>query len=245
MDYACFVSMNTASRSRGMPFGGRPALLLALMLCAPGAAPAQIAPIASSVAGLHRIPLQTGGGAMIVVRYDFDPADGSAPTLSTVLGEQLPAGAAVKFFDPTNQVYVPIEWNPAAGWTNDYPLPRGRGFWVVTPATGLPGPVAFYLGGRVPTNALADLPTNLPNFNLLGLPYPMARRFGDTALASNTLNNSQWTVWDATAQQYVTYTKAKGSWSTGGARTVAPAEGFFLRSPTNRSWTEPKPYTWP
>jgi hypothetical protein len=173
---------------------------------------------------------------------------GSAPiTVTNLLGNQVPVGAAVLVWDSAAQVYK-SEIMLFGGWspgTNQ--LNPGRGFWLQIPPTAASNVYQIYMMGEVPdrfTQPTATVPV-VTGLNMLGNPYPVETFFTNTALAKSGVIGDSALFWNASDQVYNAELRLFAGWSPG-TNVLRPGQAFwYRRSGTPTNWIQPKPYTWP
>jgi hypothetical protein len=195
-------------------------------------------------------------GDLALVSQDFDDIDGNPQTISTVIGDQLPANSAAFIWDAANQQFNTEDFVPAAKgedptWTPDTnALARGVGFFIQA-ASDAASAADVYLLGEVPSIGITDL-DKAPGLTMLGIPYPATVDWTNTALALEAVTNDVLFIWDQTGQAYNPQDfvpTAKGQPPEWPDKTlqIAPGEGFFYDNVTTNTLevTETKPYTWP
>ena len=186
---------------------------------------AQAAEVTSNVVGYVKVDVEAGANNLLST--PFNQVDGSASTVSNVLGDQVAPGSTVFAYDSAIG-YVGSTKFPDA-WTNDLPMPRGAGWWLKTTANA-----SVLIMGEVPeedtTLAMATGST------LTGLTVPVEMTMDDSGLSAAPLGSTAF-FWDGGA--YVGATKFPAGWTPNS--DLAPGEGFWVTAQGEFDWTEPAP----
>jgi hypothetical protein len=183
--------------------------------------------VTSNVVGYVKVDLV--GGVNSLLSTPFNQVDGSANTVSNVIGDQLPAGSSVFTWD--GGAYVPATNLPVVGWQpSDLSLARGVGFFVATD-----GDASLLLLGEVPED---DTTLNLAAGNTLtGNPVPVDMTLSTSGLAGAPAGSSLF-FWDGAGYVPATNLPVVG-WQPDAA--LPPGEGFFVALDAPYDWTEPAP----
>lgn len=182
--------------------------------------------IASNVVGYVKVALEAG--QLSLLAQPFDQVDGSANTVSTVLGNQVPGSTVVNVWDAEGGGYVSALRTPV-GWSADLPLIRGDGFWINSPSA-----VEVLLMGQVPEeDSVIDIPAGLA---LYGNPVPVEKALVDSGLNAAPGGTVLY-FWDGAG--YVSVIKTPVGWSA--QTTIGMAEGLWIETPAAFQWTEPTP----
>ena len=184
----------------------------------------QAVEVTSNVVGYVKIDVTAGGNNLLST--PFDQVDGSDNLVSLVVGEQVAPGSVI--FKYVADTYVGSTKFPA-GWTNDFALNRGDGFWLRTTADA-----SVLLMGEVPEE---DTTLSLAAGNTLtGMTVPVEMTMDDSGLSAAPLGSTAF-FWDGAA--YVGATKFPAGWTPNAA--VVPGEGFWVTAQGDFDWTEPAP----
>lgn len=182
--------------------------------------------IASNVVGYVKVALEAGGLSLLA--QPFDQVDGSANTVNSVLGSQVPGQTRVYAWDAEAGDYAGTT-RGVLGWSADLPLTRGDGFWIQSPSA-----VEVLLMGQVPEeDSVIDIPAGLA---LYGNPVPVESALADSGLNTAPAQTRLY-LWDGT--DYIGITKGVLGWSA--QTNIGMAEGLWIDAPSAFQWTEPAP----
>jgi hypothetical protein len=182
--------------------------------------------IASNVVGYVKVALEAG--QLSLLAQPFDQVDGSANTVNSVLGDQVPNATTVNVFDAEGGGYAGAS-RGLFGWDVDLPLTRGDGFWIKSPSA-----VEILLMGQVPEgDSVIDIPAGV---SLIGNLVPVETALADSGLNA-VPNGTVLTFWDGTG--YVGIGKGLFGWDQ--ETNIGMAEGFWINIPSAFQWTEPAP----
>ncbi len=231
----------------------RKALLIALCICVVGSlAYGQTSNVLSrNAVGYVKITVRSN--TLFVARNDFESL-GTAPlAISNAIGDQLPGGSQIILWDKVGQTFKSPIIKTFSGWgpQGSNRLARGDAFFIRLPSTVPSNSYQVYFMGEVPdrTKATGTGTTFniLPGLNLNGDPYPVSRKWTNTAMAGALPGGSQLLTWNETNQTYNSpIIKTFSGWGpVGNALTIEPGVGFWIRSTGTVTFSEGKPYTWP
>ena len=176
-----------------------------------------------------------------LVSMDFENMGGD--TAADIIGDQLPQGSSIFFWDPVGQTYVG-ETKTKTGWAGTNKITLGRAMFFSVPNTAASNEYQVYLMGEVPATTGQTYKT--VGFYFQGYPYPVAQTWTNTDIAKQTAQGDSIFWWDVSGQTYAGATKTKTGW--GGAATnkvLNPGEGFIISAIAALTVNETKPYTWP
>ena len=175
---------------------------------------------------------------------DFESMGGGS-TPADIIGDQLPDGSSVIFWDPGAQQYVG-ELKTRSGWINPgtNEISFARAMFLRVPATAVSNEYQVYLMGEVPA---ATGQTHAVNgFYFQAYPYPVSVLWTNTDMSKQAADGSSVILWDTTTQAYVGSLKSRSGWNAPGPSMVLnPGQGFILRATAPLTVNETKPYTWP
>lgn len=182
-------------------------------------------------------------GAQIVSLPLVTPEGKRFKFCDTAFGEKLAQGCGVLFWDEGRQ-----GWSGGVkgsqGWDASEAnrvIESGQGFALVNSTDEA---IAVTVAGVVPSAATLSRAFAGDNkWSLVAYPYPVARKFGDTALADQLPSGASVKFWNA-AEQAWTEPMAKTSrgWGSNAAgHELKVGEAFFVKSPSGGSWEESKP----
>lgn len=158
----------------------------------------------------------------------FNQVDGSVPTVSKVLGNQVPNNTTVYTWTGAaygQSIKFPFGWSDA-----NLAMGPGAGWWVKAPAA-----TTVLIMGEVPdANAAKNITAGN---NLLGYPFPVEKTLKASGLAGAP-NNTTAFFWNGAA--YTQATRFPFGWTPD--ETMGLAEGFWLISQSAFAWNEAKPY---
>ena len=224
--------------------------LIALMLAfgvTAGIAHAQTQVLSQNAVGYVKTEVPAGGIAFVGMPFEELVEDGNL--FGNALGDQLPIGTTVNWFDPVSQTFD-SSTKSAKGWSGggaDRPLVRGEGFFLTHQAVD---DVEVFLMGEVPDTA-EELITILGGGALqaLSFAYPAEIEFLDTELADVLATGDTVFFWSTDTQSYQSTTKSAKGWSGATGLVMQPGGAFFVQRDVGNvgsvDWTEAKPYTWP
>lgn len=177
-----------------------------------------------------------------MIQNQFEPLGAPIAISNTFAG--LPNSSRVHFWNGT--AYVTIS-RTIGGWgaAGSNTLARGQGLWVQIPQTAVSNNYTVFMSGEVPDDATTVVGT-MAGFNLVGVPYPVSTKFGQTPFATVAPNSSRLHVWNGTA--YNTYSRTIGGWGAATNVSLEPGTGFWIQYPVSFVSTNlnlAKPYTWP
>ena len=235
--------------------------LLALTLAA-----GMIAGVASGQTVLSQnavgyVKVEVDGGKFAIVRSDFTPMSGDAPTPSVVYGDSLPLGTTIFLYNASTLSYQsstyeigtdPDTFLPIEQWSDDsLDLSPGRSWWVQPGGTDENVPVIAM--GEVPPDSQQAV-TILEGFNLVSFPYPADTMWEDTELAQSAEIGDTVYFYDVETENYTSSTYEIGTdpdtflpieqWSVPNL-VVTPGVGFWYQAGTGRVVDENRPYLWP
>lgn len=176
-----------------------------------------------------------------LVSMDFDSMVGD--TAADIIGDQLPTGSSVLFWDPVAQVYV-AESKTRSGWTGTNQITRGRAMFLNVASDAVSNEYQVYLMGEVPASTGQTYKT--AGFYFQGYPYPVGILWTNTDISAQAAVGDSLLWWDTGAQGYVASSKTRSGWGGDGpTKTLNPGEGFIMDSAAALTVNETKPYTWP
>ncbi|MBU1695206.1 MAG: hypothetical protein KKC51_14760 [Verrucomicrobia bacterium] len=183
-------------------------------------------------------------GQLALIRHDFEELD-TALAVSNVFAS-LPINTRVYLWNDTQTAYINIG-RGAGGWgtQGSNELYRGRGFWVLVPASAVSNEYQVFLMGEVPDRFTAPTTTVaiLPGIKLVGYPYPVEMKWTNTTLAKSAPIGTRLYIWGGNA--YSNYGRGPGGWGSGTNVMLTPGMGFWVQLASLTNWSEAKPYTWP
>ncbi|MCZ7592759.1 MAG: hypothetical protein M5U15_11720 [Kiritimatiellae bacterium] len=178
-------------------------------------------------------------------------ANGSDNHSVTNLLAGVPNSTVVSLWDDTAQGYISFSKSGRGVWdasAQTSVVARGKAFFVRIPGSASTNDL--YIMGEVPdaTTAPTTTQSRASGLSFRGHPYPVAVAFTGTAFAVAAPNSTVVSIWDASTQSYLSYSKSgRGVWDAGAqSASLQAGQGLIIRSaaaPNN--WTEVKPYTWP
>lgn len=178
-------------------------------------------------------------------------ADGTDKHSLTNLLAGVPNGTIVSAWDDAAQTYKSYSKSGRGVWdvvAQTSVVTRGSSFFVSLAAGS--GTNDLYIMGEVPdaTTAPTTTQSRALGISFTAHPYPVAVSLTGTALAVAAPNGSVVSIWDSSAQTYVSYSKSgRGVWDVSAqTATIAAGDGLIIQSgAAGNNWTEVKPYTWP
>ena len=169
---------------------------------------------------------------------------GAGNTVVDIIGDQLPSGSSIYFWNPVSQSYVG-ETKTRSGWgpgTNTITI--GRALFVRVDQAAVSNEYQIYLMGEVPAATGQTYAVN--GFYFQGYPYPVSVLWTNTDISKQAASGDSVIVWDTTTQAYISSAKTRSGWGVPGPTMVLePGQGFILRSSSPLTVNETKPYTWP
>ena len=206
---------------------------------------AQTSVLSQNAVGYVKVTIDAGDLAL--VRYDFEQIDGSDAVLSTVIGDQLPAGANAFVWDRAAKSWS-VASKGARGWAPDAVIARGDAIFLSVPAAAALPSYDVYLMGEVPGANNESDTTVIDNVegDAIGFPYPAALELGAMDATTQAGTGASVFLWDQVAQSWASpITKGARGWSAN--PTIEPGQGFFIVTAlgTPVDVTEVKPYEWP
>lgn len=199
-----------------------------------GAAIAQDVVTSVNIVGYKKHTVEAG--KLYMVSSQFQSIDGSAITPETAIGDQLPYGSQVFYWDhsaptPVYQGSERVTNLFFNGWDGALTLDGTKGFWLIpggAPASTYD--VAFL--GEVP---LRESFTNMVPKNALMMtsyPYTADVSFSNTALYANSVVGDQLYWWNPAIDNYVGYESVSNlffeGWDNGGEEWLIPqGTGFW------------------
>jgi hypothetical protein len=158
---------------------------------------------------------------------------------SSTLSDFVPASSVADFtvvnlWDKSANTYITAT-KTRAGWSADPAINLGDAFWI-TPAGA--GTTEIILSGEAPLTATNSVVVS--NLVATGYYYPVKRAWDDTAISSQAPDFSVLNIWNGTA--YDTYTKTRAGWGTAGVE-IDVTQGFWINPASTFNWDEPRPYT--
>jgi hypothetical protein len=185
-------------------------------------------PVASkNIVGYVKVDLTANQWSLL--SNPFKQVDGSTPTVTKVLGTQVPNSTTVYTWNGTaygTSVKLPPAWSDP-----NLPMAPGAGWWVKAPSNA-----TVLIMGEVPDDA-SMVSTFATKDNLIGYPYPVEKTLGASGLATVPTGASAF-FWNGTT--YTTAAKLPPGWVPN--ETMGLAEGFWLIGGAGFTWTEAKPY---
>ncbi len=153
---------------------------------------------------------------------------------------------AVILWNPGSQAYITLGRSKGSwGLVGSNVVSRGQSFFIRNPATTSQ---VFFLMGEVPDRFTSQTTTVqiVSGISAVSVAYPVDTLWTSTAAASLLADGDQLIIWDDVIQNYITYGKAKGSWSIATNLVIKPGQGAFMRKfGSGTTWNQVKPYTWP
>lgn len=197
--------------------------------------------LSRNAVGYTRVVVPKGGFQM--VRMDFEDLEGGDLRAADVIGDQLPVGSRVYWYDPSLATYV-TDLRGAGGWTTNIIFERGRGLWLRVSSTAPSNEYVVYLMGEVPDRFTAPSSgvSIASGFTQVGYMYPADILWTNTTLAKNAKIGDRVYYWSGS--NYVQVLRGPGGWSDPNL-LITPAMGFWYRTTSATNWWETKPYTWP
>lgn len=215
------------------------AILLGTLIASSAALAQTNQVLSKNAVGYVKINLAKGFN---MIQNSFDSL--GAPIAISNTFASLPNQSRVHFWN--GSTYVTIG-RTLGGWgaAGSNVLNRGQGFWVEIPQAAASNTYTVFLMGEVPDDA-TKVVSVIPGFNMVGVPYPVATKFGDTRYAAVAPNQTRLHVWNGTG--YDTYSRTLGGWGATTNLVLQPGQGFWMQYPVSFVATNlnlSKPYTWP
>jgi hypothetical protein len=165
----------------------------------------------------------------------------------TAVASALPTGSSVAFWDAEQQIWSSVTKSGKNGWGayQDRFIAEGEAFFAQNASSE---DVSVLIQGEVPTapSISRQIAGGGGTMEMAVNPYPVSVTLGDMGLAETLPVGSTVAFWDVEDQAWITVSKSgKNGWGAYLTMPVSAAEGFFIQSQSNLTWTESKPYTWP
>lgn len=177
-----------------------------------------------------------------LVSMDFENM-GATPTIANVIGDQLPTGSSVFFWDPVGQTYIG-ESKTRSGWTGTNLITLGRAMFLKVDSSAVSNEYQVYFMGEVPATTGQTYAAN--GFYFQGYPYPVGVLWTNTDLSKQSVVGDSIFWWSTTGQTYVGSSKTRSGWGGDGPiKVINPGEGFIMKATAPLTVNETKPYTWP
>lgn len=200
----------------------------------------------SSAVGVIKKTLPAGGRVLLSIPLDQESDTGDGFTFSSIPAiAALPNGSVAYFWDMATQAWI-AQPKTRGSWGNekDRLITVGEAFFLKnTQSTN----IELVISGEVPADASLSKGISGDNArNLVANPYPVPTVLTNFDFAAKVSNGSVVYFWDVDEQAWVAQPKTRGSWGNEKNRSIAPAEGFFIKQTADDIvWTESRPYTWP
>jgi len=171
---------------------------------------------------------------------------GTNQSFDTLIGNQLPGGSVVFFWNSTSQAWAKAtKAAPAKGGWGIYSnrqVSVGEGIFIHSTSN-----MTVSFAGEVPLAPTSTV-SLVAGYNAIGYMYPVDMPFTNSVLFDGLSSGSILSFWDDTAVAWVKYTKAapaKGGWGAGGSNLVLRAgQGFFAtKSTIATNLFEVRPFT--
>ena len=218
-----------------------------------------------NVVGYQKYSAATG--SLSLVRCDFLPVGSGVMNVSNVLGNTLPVGTQLYFWNGSGcqiDTYSSADSGPpfftlSTNWsvgTNE--LKPGSAFWVRLPASAPQSAYDFVIAGEVPGNARQ--PSNsvpvAPGLNMIGYSYPVDTVWTNTSLSKQAVVGDRLYVWNGSGYGVHNYQVSDSgppfftlstNWSDLNL-VLKTGEGFWYSREASASgiiWNESAPYSLP
>ena len=169
-------------------------------------------------------------GALELVALNFDTG---GLTVGELIGDQLPGSSVVHLWDKTSRTYITCN-KGRAGWDPNPVVNMGDALWLDAGS----GVNEVILSGEVLT-ADTNTVAMVTGVDALGFYYPVETLFSTTTLDDAAPGSSVLHVWNGAS--YDTFNKGRAGWD--GDPTIGVADGFWLDTPSDFTWNQPRPFT--
>lgn len=181
-----------------------------------------------NIVGYTKVTVTAGSLELVALNFDT-----GGLTVGDLIGDQLPGSSVVHLWDKTSRTYTTCN-KGRAGWDPNPVVNLGDALWLDAGS----GVNEVILSGEV---LLADTNTvaMVTGVDALGYYYPVEVLFSTSDLAGQAPGSSVLHVWNGL--NYDTFNKGRAGWD--GDPTIGVADGFWLDTPSDFTWTEERPFT--
>lgn len=190
-----------------------------------------------NIVGLIKTDLPSN--KLVFASVSMNAVGGTNQMFQPTLGDQLPLGGSVYFWNVSSQRWDIATKKSKIGWSDNSNrvVSVGQGIFILCPSTNL----TINMLGEVPLSPTSTV-SMVQGLNAIGYMYPVDMAWTNTPFYGLPLA-SVLNVWNVTSQKWdIATKKSKIGWSDASNWVLRAGQGFFVTVPAATNLYESRPF---